>query len=167
MSFTSICFLFLLNYFSPTADHALYVSVIDIKHNSNTIDSEIIIKVFSDDLQNSIRNFSSEYQQYPTESFVEPNQNLIEKYFIQYMEIRINGEKIVLELTKFEKENDAHFLYFTSKSPVQWNVFKISAPYFMELFPEQSNIIRLKYGSTQYNGRVTLGSKEFIQRLSH
>ena len=167
MTIASIYVLFCFLWVSPTYNHALYVSVIDVEQDENSKKCEVILKVFSDDLQNSIRNFSSEYQQYPTESFVKPNQNLIEKYFNTYIEIRINGEKLLLELTKSEKENDAHFLYFNSESPLQWEEFKISAPYFMELFPEQSNIIRLKYESNQYNGRITLDSKEFIQRLSH
>ena len=93
MSIASIYVLFCFLWVSPTYNHALYVSVIDVEQDENSKKCEVILKVFSDDLQNSIRNFSSEYQQYPTESFVKPNQNLIEKYFNTYIEIRINGEE--------------------------------------------------------------------------
>ncbi len=144
--------------------HAIYVSVMEIYPGDGF--TEIKIKVFSDDLQNALRNYSDKYHPGPISNFIEPNQTLITSYFNNKISLAINDTPIALEFLSAELENDAHFLTFRGPETRGWSEVKIRADYFMELFPDQSNIISVSYGKEKLMGRLTASEKETILKIS-
>ncbi|MDX1666488.1 MAG: hypothetical protein R3350_04640, partial [Saprospiraceae bacterium] len=60
-----------------------------------------------------------------------------------------------------EKENDVYRLTFNASCPPEWDRVSVSADFFMELFPTQSNIISLWHGRGKRFSRVTKSSTTF------
>lgn len=144
-------------------DHALYIGVVQISHDEKESETTIQIKVFSDDLQSVLQNELG-FEEVPSISALctfaaDP----LETYFNTQLEIKVNQQVVDLNLVNCEEINDIHLLTFKTNQENDWKTCSINAPFFMELFPLQSNIINLKYTALdattiQKMGRVSKGN---------
>ena len=134
-------------------DHAIYLSLVDVDLNAQ----KITIKVFSDDLEDCLKNFDPNYTLIKDSS---RNQEKLENYFQQRLLLAINGESVIFSFSGASVENDAHFLVFSFQYPKSISTVKVKADFFMELFPTQSNVINLKNGQEQLFLRLTKGKSE-------
>ena len=143
--------LLLLNFISSPLikDHAIYISVIEI--NERTIS----IKVFSDDLHDAVKNYTNESINLSEEEFLLQYQDQIKKYFVNHFKLLINGKEQELTLEKTRKEGDASFIYFSLEEQSKWSNVTIEAPYFMELFPDQNNVLTLDYNDEKHYSRLS------------
>lgn len=126
-------------------EHALYLGTIQVKYEGDSAVAHLELKVFSDDLQSAIRNAYETFKPGPISDLFTENQPLIETYFGEHLQVEINGSIQVLQLTHHEQLNDAHLLKFELKSPSVWNQLELTADFFMELFPTQTNVVSVSY----------------------
>ncbi|MDH5599339.1 MAG: hypothetical protein OEY34_09450 [Cyclobacteriaceae bacterium] len=140
---------------SANVDHAIYLSVIEIDHRKEIDKAKISIKVFTNDLHDCIKNFSSSFKAVDDLTLIEKNQTIVEDYFQEHLKISINTIHQYLSLQSWQQENDAYFLYFDISCPKKWQTVDLKADYFMELFPQQSNIISIYDVDEKYFHRTT------------
>lgn len=154
--------LLLLFTLQPPVDHAIYISVVEINYSSTTKKPDLQIKVFTDDLQDVLRNFSTDYVIQPKEAFIANNRQLVEDYFKSNLKLEVNGELLQGKFENARAENDAHFLRFTfQKSEKDWKNLEIEGKFFTELFPDQSNILNLKMDEKKYFARLTKAKPKY------
>ncbi|MEO0556493.1 MAG: DUF6702 family protein [Bacteroidota bacterium] len=134
-------------------DHAIYLSLVDLDLNAQ----KMTIKVFSDDLEDCLKNFDPTYTLFEHSSH---NQGTLEKYFKQRLLLTINRETVKFSFSSSSVENDAHFLVFDFQYLKSISTVQVKADFFMELFPTQSNVINLKNGQEQLFLRLTKGEPE-------
>ena len=127
-------------------DHAIYLSLteIELKESSATIS----IKVFSDDLQDALRNHSTRYQPGDLISYFDLNQKLGEVYFQEQLTLTADGKKLDLKLVNYTIEGDAHFVNLSAELPQQMSTMELNASFLMELFPTQTNVVKITQGET-------------------
>ena len=113
---------------SSNDDHAIYVSVLEIDSQ------QLKVKVFSDDLHDALRNDSSS----------------IEEYFQKKIKLHINEQLIDFNLKEVSEEGESQWITFKMKTPAVWNSFYLQADYLMELFPDQTNVVKVMDESTRY-----------------
>ncbi len=140
--------------FYMPSDHAVYISVVEFQENS------VRIKVFTDDLQDAIRNDSpGSFQPGNISDFCNLNQSAIEKYFQNKLKIVINNSPVAIKYLKSRVEGDSYWINFTMNFSGSWKSLNISAPFFRELFPTQSNIIKVM-GSKPRFCKITAGNPQ-------
>ncbi|WP_462248457.1 DUF6702 family protein [Ekhidna sp.] len=103
------------------ADHDIYLSVLEIDNQ------EMKIKVFSDNLKDALKNDNTS----------------IEDYFRKKIKLQINNQKIEFFFKDSKVEGDSHWITFNLDTPKKWQSFHLEADYFMELFPDQINVIKV------------------------
>lgn len=113
---------------SPTIDHAIYISVLEIDSQ------QLKVKVFSDDLKDALRNDSSS----------------VEAYFQKKINLHINNQPIRFVLKEVTEEGESQWITFLMETPSQWHSFNLKADYFMELFPDQTNVVKVRVDSPRY-----------------
>lgn len=109
-------------------DHAVYISVLEIDNQ------QMRVKVFSDDLADAIRNDSSS----------------IEAYFQKKIKLKINEQPIDFTLHEVSVEGDSHWITFNLYGPATWQTFALEADYFMELFGDQTNVVKVTGEKPQF-----------------
>lgn len=134
--------------------HAIYLSVIDIKVDSANQVADVSVKVFTDDLQDAVRNFGASVQA-SEEQFPAANVEIITKYFQEHLRISVNQELRPLTYVSARKENDAYFIDFAISIDVELKSVEVLADYFMELFPTQSNVVKMDMNSEKSFARLT------------
>ena len=103
------------------ADHAVYISVLEVR------DQQMTVKVFIDNLQDAVRNDNSS----------------IEEYFQKKIRLQIDKKAIDFNLLEVSEEGDSYWITFKLDAPVMRRSFYLEADYFMELFPDQTNVVKV------------------------
>ncbi len=125
--------------FEKAPNHALYISTIELKEDF------LLVKVFTDDLTDAIRNGFDEYKSTKEVDFFPSNRGLVEAYFQGHLLVSINKKPIRFTLESTNTEGDTNWLVFSLNTPSRWNTLQVKANYFMELFPDQTNILKVFY----------------------
>ena len=142
-----IVLLFLL--LSPNIDkvdevHALYLSVIDVN-----IDEEVMkieVKVFTDDLLDVLKNQNSQMISTATKL----SNAEIEEYFQKHLSTTDRGQNLQFSLDQITLEGESHFIHFSCPLPEGTSNLSVQAAYFMELFPTQQNILKVRKGDKNH-----------------
>lgn len=156
-----LCFFF-LSWNTPIEnrdEHAIYISVIKIQHEQNQPQATIFMRVFTDDLKSALRNKFGYESITDKLSFCTDYENYINRYFKKQFTCLINNSSVEYQLSNCEKTEDVYQLEFVMECPEKWDSAKITAPFFMELFPNQSNVVHLENGDTKRFGRATKGNE--------
>lgn len=147
----------------PKPYHGLYLSVVQIDHKAVKGEAQILLKVFTDDLESVLRAaYEDQYQLSKPEFFCQANKDLIETYFQTHFACQINTASSKLTFVSATLENEIYWLKFTLDVPIEWDTVKINAPFFTEIFSTQSNIIHVLHGGEKRFARLTKGSAEVV-----
>lgn len=143
--------------------HGMYLAVVQIDHTGSATAAQAIFKVFIDDLESAIRAAAgSGFQPGRIDELIERNQPAVEKYFQQHFRCEVNGRPVALELQSGIRENDVFRLTFALQVPATWKEVRIKAPFFTEIYSEQSNIIQLLHGGEKRFARLSKGADEAV-----
>lgn len=128
-----------LHFLTPksTTDHAVYLSVLEIDGK------QMRAKVFTDNIQDAIRNDSEEFVPTAEEEFPNRNRSAIEKYFQKKIELEINNRGVSISLQEASLEGDSYWITFHLETAEKWETFYLKADYLMELFPDQTNVVKI------------------------
>ena len=144
---------------SERDDHAIYISVVEIKNDANAL-GLVSIKVFQNDLGDALRNFSNEKTPYDLTQDCGTYSNVINDYFAKNISIIINGTRLELDLNDCEIVGDSYWLNFTSAAPKKWQQVYVKTVFLMELFPTQTNIITVDYQEERRMFKLTKSQSE-------
>ena len=115
-------------FFGEPTDHAIYISVLEIDAQ------QMKVKVFEDNLQDALRNDS----------------NSIEGYFRKKIKLEINGNPVGFDLSDTSLEGDSYWITFRLRPHEKWESFSLEANYLMELFPDQTNVVKVLTEEPQF-----------------
>lgn len=144
---------------STPNDHAIYLSFVKLDMGKQ----EITIKVFSDDLDNVLRNYDVSYSSADSEK---QREEILQSYFQDKFLVYLNDEKILLSYDKMSIENDASFLIFRFEKNESVTQITVRGDYFMELFPTQNNVIEIKKGQEKYFLRLTKNQSQSTVKIN-
>lgn len=128
--------------------HDFHLSRSKIYFNPKTKRLEIIIRVFSDDLNMALKKPAQEKENN------QRIQNYLDSTFILYHA----EEKLHLKFLGFKIDQDAKKLFLKSDSLFEFKPLSIQNRLFFELFDDQSNIINIDIQGKQ---------KSYISRAKH
>lgn len=117
--------------------HAVYISVVEINQQ------EIRVKVFQDDLQDALRNFNPKSPAIRTNFHCGESGELLSRYFSQKLKVEVNDQNLELDFGSCSEEGDSYWITFITNGPEEWHSISVKDNHFMELFPTQSNIIKI------------------------
>lgn len=138
----------------PIPSHAIYLAVIEVSPKQATEPATIRVKVFADDLQDALRNASPNYRPGEVRQLMDLNRAIIQQYFSRHLLLYVNESSVPLRLISGKVENDAFWLLFKGEGPEHWRTLKLTADFFMELFPTQTNVLKVEYGSIKKFARL-------------
>lgn len=144
-------------------EHAIYVSVVEIEQLQDQ-NGVMRVKVFYDDLEAAIQNYSGNRIVLNDELSCNQNSIKLEEYFTEHLKLSIQGDPINYQFTSCEKNGDSIWLEFEFNSTVVWRTLRIENDHFMELFPTQTNVFSVTGPSGKRMFKLT--KSESVYELS-
>ncbi len=148
----------LLSFNQPS--HAIYIGVVQIDHLKASSTAQIQIKVFADDLTNCLQHAFPKESLFSESELCNNQKEKITQYFNENLSLSINQQSSKLTFQNCSVEQDTYWLKFEMSCPPTWHRLDVSAGFFMELFPTQSNIVQVKNGDEQGFERLDNGRRE-------
>jgi hypothetical protein len=139
------------------ADHAVYVSVVELSYTSATKNGELSVKLFTDDFEDAIQNMTGERVKLTRRC--EQNHELMEAYIREHLKLTINNQPVNFSISDCENVDIAIWLNFSFTCDDNWTSLKITGDQLMELFPTQSNVFSINYNDDKRMFRLTNGKK--------
>ncbi len=139
--------------------HGIYISVVEIDHRNIAENAAVRLKVFTDDLENALRNKYKKSFTLIGKNGCNTYDDDIEDYFRKHLNLRVNTGAIDITLDSCEENGDSLWLTFSTSAKGDWSTVEVKADYFMELFPAQSNVVSVYYGEQKLFLRLTVDKK--------
>ena len=135
-------FSFIFSFSEKIEDHAIYVSVIELKEIEGG--GRLSVKVFYDDLEAAIQNSTGLALDLSDVFNCRGYSSDITDYFRSHLTLKINNEDIRYEFSQCEKNGDSIWLEYEFYTNQQWQYLNLENDHFMELFPTQTNVFSVE-----------------------
>ena len=126
--------------------HEFYVSISEVRYNTDKERFEVSMRIFPDDLDRALLERSGIHTQLATELEHEKADSLLMLYLLEDFSLEVNGEVLELDYLGKEPESDAIWCYLESSKVPGPESITIRNAVLMEYFPDQVNIIQVYQG---------------------
>lgn len=137
-------FLLLINYMSGMSLHAFHVSVCEIEFDQDKKQLEITHRIFLDDLEMGLINWSGEKIDILNPSDPKRLDNLIGQYLSEKTSYTLNGKTVRVNYLGSEKEDAVMYCYQVVSEVKKLKSIKISNTVLMETYGDQSNVVHVE-----------------------
>lgn len=126
--------------------HPLHVSVTDMVYDEKERELEIIIRIFTDDLETAIRTQRNN----PDLDLLAPanstTDELVKDYVLQRFSVSLDGKKQVLKFLGTQVEDDALLCYIQVHPVKKWKTMEVLNSIITEIYDDQSNLVHVTVG---------------------
>lgn len=136
--------------------HPLHVSVTEIEFDQKDRALEIMMRVFIDDLELSLRNSLNQ----PELDILNPPKgvtvdDLADNYLSKHFMIALDNKPQKTVYLGHEREAEAFVFYIEVKNVEKWNTIRIHNDIIMATYDDQSNIVHVFVGDNVRSLRLT------------
>ncbi len=133
--------------------HPFYVSVTEVEYSSKTKEVGISVKVFPDDLEESLRKFNGNKY-----DLVQGDKKIIgpvlDKYIKQHMRILLNGTAKSYQWMGYEIDKESVWMYFSITNQPGVRSIQVQSDLMYTYKQEQTNIIHIKLDDKRESFRL-------------
>lgn len=126
-----------------TAAHPLHVSVTEIGYDEKEKELEIIMRIFVDDLETSIRA----ERKTPELDLLTPTgvtlDQLLESYVMPKFSVRLDAKEQKTKYLGHEVDGEAILCYIQVSNVKKWKTIEVRNEVIMEMFDDQSNLVHV------------------------
>lgn len=134
--------------------HPLHVSVTEIEFDQKEKSLEIMMRIFTDDLEEAVRK-----KQQRKLNLLDPARTttdaLIGDYLAAHFTVKVDNRALKLEYLGHELEADAVICYIEVKNVKKWKTIEITNDIIMEVYNDQSNLVNVTFGDEVKSLRLT------------
>lgn len=147
--------------------HKFYLSLSELRYNTQTERYEVSMRLFPDDLDRALKERTGISSQLATELEHPQADSLLMTYLLEVFAIQVNSEVLNLEYLGKEPESDGIWCYLESARVTAPKTITVRNSILTEYFPDQVNIIQVYHEKwnrglllnlDQHAGTLTIGS---------
>ena len=150
--------------FILTSLHPLHVSVTEIEMDHKDKRLEIMMRVFMDDLEVTLR----EKYKTPDLDVLNPKgrtlDQMMDEYLKQHFKIALDNKAQAMKYLGHEQEGDAFIFYIEVDKVKKWKTIQIQNDIIMEIYDDQSNLVHVTSNETVRSLRLT--TKRSVDQLT-
>ncbi|MBX2944603.1 MAG: hypothetical protein KF725_02120 [Cyclobacteriaceae bacterium] len=136
-----ILFAFFLGLLVPA--HPIHISVTEMEYDEKERELEIVMRIFSDDLETSIRAAQNE----PLLDLLHPQSattdELAREYILNRFKVTLDGKVQKLNYLGFELDGDAMVFYIQAVQVKNWKSITVLNSVILETYDDQSNLVHV------------------------
>lgn len=135
--------------------HPLHVSVTEIEVGEKEKRLEIMMRVFMDDLEVTLReNFKKPELDILSPKGVTVDQ-MMEEYLKLHFKIMLDNKPVVTKYLGHEQEGEAFIFYIEANNIKKWTTISVQNDIITETYDDQSNLVHVTLGETVRSLRLT------------
>jgi hypothetical protein len=123
--------------------HPFYISLTDIRYNSDSKTLEISQKIFWDDLEVALSEMGKGKIDFLNPKDPEVLAELLEDYLKRHNEVFVNGQKVRLNYLGYEVEDEAAWFYLEAEKVPVPKTIAVKNSILVDHFEGQQNIVNV------------------------
>ena len=123
--------------------HPIFVSVTEINHNAANKSLEISCKIFTDDLEQTLRQQNKIRVDLLNPASKQAMNVLVNNYIQKHLQLKVDDKAVVLEFVGFEQQEEGIISYFEVKNMATVKKLDITNTILYESRPQQMQIIHV------------------------
>lgn len=135
--------------------HPMHVSVTEIEMDEKEKRLEIMMRVFIDDLELTLR----QHFRQPELDVLEPRGQSLDELMQTYLKLRfqisLDGKSQVVKYLGHERDNEAFIFYVEVDKVKKWRSIQVQNSIITEIYDDQSNLVHVTRGETVRSLRLT------------
>lgn len=144
--------------------HPLHVSVTEIEMDHKDKRLEIMMRVFMDDLEVTLR----EHYKIPDLDILNPKgktvDQMMQEYLKPHFKISLDNRVQLIKYLGHEQEGDAFIFYIEVEKVKKWKTIQVQNDIIMEIYDDQSNLVHVTSNETVRSLRLT--SRRSVDQLT-
>lgn len=157
-----ILLLSVLLYLLPAKNHhPFFVSVMEIEYLQKQKLIGISCKVYADDLELAIKNYSGK-QIDLTKGSVSSNKELLSAYFLKHISLNVDGSPQVARFVGYEIEADAAFVYLEIKYSTAPKRVVLNTDLMYDYNKSQVNLVHYIQDGNRQSHKLSYPKKEVL-----
>lgn len=125
--------------------HKFYVSLVQMDYNEKNSSLEITMKIFTDDLENAIKERNGLLLKLGTPEEIAETDSVLSAYITENFRLSLNGKELKYQYLGKEVDLDVTWCYLEVTGIPSITEIEITDKMLTELFEGQSNLIKIKY----------------------
>jgi hypothetical protein len=126
--------------------HDFYVSLTEVRYNTQTERFEVSMRIFPEDLDRALMERTGIHTQLATELEPKEADSLLMHYLLEGFSLQVNGEDLALSYLGKEAESDAIWCYLESSKVSAPESITVRNAVLTDFFMDQVNIIQVYHG---------------------
>lgn len=124
--------------------HPFFISVIEMNHNPKDAAVEISVRIFSNDFEKTLKQFTSGKIdiQNPSDKALLDKQ--ISQYITEKLKLKINGQPVVMQYIGHEIQQESVWSYFEISKVSDMKKLEVDCSLLYDFEKSQSNIFHVK-----------------------
>ena len=129
--------------------HPFFMSVIDISHNPKEASLEISVRVFSDDLEKTLQQYSKQKINILSPADKAVIEKTLLAYMTEHLKLSVNGKATRFTLLGYEQQMESTWCYFEIEKQPVVNQVGIDCSLLYDYETKQVNIVHVKSKGVQ------------------
>jgi hypothetical protein len=134
--------------------HPLYISVIDINHNAKDKALEISVRVFTDDFEATLKNYSHQKLDLTHPADKAAVEKIINNYLLTHLQIKADNKTVPLHFIGFEQQQESVWSYFEVPNTTSVKKIEVTTSILYDYQEKQINIIHAKVNGNEKSFRL-------------
>ncbi|MBL0884529.1 MAG: hypothetical protein IBJ16_14500 [Chitinophagaceae bacterium] len=140
--------------------HPFFMSVIDINHNQKEATLEISVRVFSDDLEKTLQQFSKQKIDILNPAQKESIEKHLQAYVSQRLKLKVNGKPVNFRILGYEQQMESTWCYFEAENQPLINIVDVDCSLLYDYESNQVNIVHMKTKGIQKTYKLDYPKRE-------
>lgn len=134
--------------------HPIFVSVTTIEHNASAKTLEISCKIFTDDLETTLRKKYNTKVDLLDVKFAPAMNKLVNDYIQKHLMVKADGKTVVLNFIGFEQQEEGIITYFEVKNISKLTKLEVVDTILYDEKPQQLQIIHVTVKGERKSSRL-------------
>ena len=134
--------------------HPIFVSVTEINHNAANKSLEISCKIFTDDLEQTLRQQNKIKVDLLNPASKQAMNVLVNNYIKKHLQLKVDDKAVVLEFVGFEQQEEGIISYFEVKNMATVKKLDVTNTILYESRPQQMQIIHVMVNGERKSSRL-------------
>lgn len=140
--------------------HPFFMSVVDINHNQKEATLEISVRVFSDDLEKTLQQFSKQKIDILNPSQKELIEKQLQAYVSQRLKLVVNDKPVSFKILGYERQMESTWCYFEVENQPLVNKVSVDCSLLYDYETNQVNIVHVKTKGIQKTYKLDYPKRE-------
>ena len=134
--------------------HPIFVSVTEINHNAANKTLEISCKIFTDDLEQTLRQQNKIKVDLLNPASKQAMNVLVNNYIQKHLQLKVDDKAVMLEFVGFEQQEEGIISFFEVKNIAMVKKLDVTNTILYESRPQQMQIIHVMVNGERKSSRL-------------